>query len=411
MEITITDVPRCIKSFAFSPRIILTEKNTCDYLMRIKEYIFSSRCCSAAEKLGLNVFDLVFINDKAFEDCCRMYLNKVRDRDKDIIRTAYLLKKMYNREYVRIAEIYCENDKAFVKEPEYTYLNVLNDDTEMKEKKPELFKKLRNSEEKNNSLNKYAKTVLESIRLAAVKYGMKGCVSYKELIDKYNYRRFSSNLKLNNRPCPVEEIERILTERKDKCLADLSNPKMRINFSALYAITYGGFSIEDIYAKNTVFETMSFDKEKKLSYLAGDLINIIYNGNGIEIANMFIHIITGFANTKLPPLNMKDLGSVMDNYSVYYAVATLATVCENIFKYEGLNGELKAYLKKHTLENYWTCMDRLMMMKQYAVVVSFCYNLANFDVEGYREDANYQGEILYAFERATKFAKELKKFE
>ena len=56
-------------------------------------------------------------------------------------------------------------------------------------------------------------------------------------------------------------------------------------------------------------------------------------------------------------------------------------------------------------------MDRLLLMKQYSVVVTFCYKLAHFDPVLYREDPEYQGEILYAFERAEKFAKELKKSE
>ena len=53
-------------------------------------------------------------------------------------------------------------------------------------------------------------------------------------------------------------------------------------------------------------------------------------------------------------------------------------------------------------------MDRLMMMKRYSVIVSFCYKLAHFDSQLYRDDPEYQGEILYAFECAEKFSKELR---
>ena len=411
MEISVTDVPRCIKSFSFSPRVILSERNTVEYLIRMKEYIFGSRCRDAAEKLGIDLFDLVFINDRTFGECCNMYLKRVRDRDRDIIRTAFLLKKMYNGDYVRICDLKCENDKAYVKEPEHAYLNMLNDVADEQDKKKNFLSKFELKPSVKNSLNKKARIALEAVRLSAMKFGMKSAVQYKELIDKYNYRRFSTNLRFNNRPASVEQIEKLLTERKKKCLADLSNPKTRINFSALFAITYGGFTVYDLYSKNTVFDTAIFDKEKKLAVLAGDLIDIIYNGNGIEIANMFIHIITTFSKTELPPVDMSDLGSVMDNYSLYYAVATLASVCESVFKYNGLNGELRQYLKKHTLENYWNCMDRLMLMKRYSAVVSFCYTLSNFDADIYREDPEYQGEILYSFERAEKFSRELKDYE
>ena len=405
MEIAVTDVPKCIKTFFFSPRVILSEKTTIEYLLRMKEYIFGSPCIQSAEKIGIDVFDLVFVGDKSFSECCEFYLKKIKDRDKEVIKTAFLLKKMYNGDHVRISGLMCDTDKAYVKEPENASLSLLNDET----KKKKIVSVKENK--KSLNLNKKAKIILESVRLAAVKFGMQNTIKYKELIDKYNFRRFSSNLKLNNRPISLDEMNAILSAKKDKCLTDLSDPKTRISFSSLFAIAYGGFKLEDLYEKNTVFDIKSFDKEKKLCDLSGDLVTIVYNGNGIEIANMFIHIITTFSQTELPPVNMKDLAEVMDNYSMYYATASLASVCESIFKYDGLNGELRQYLKKHTIENYWTSMDRLLLMKQYAIIVTFCYKLAHFDPLLYREDPEYQGEILYAFERAEKFAKELNKDE
>ncbi len=407
MEITVTDIPKCLKSFTFSPRIILSEKTTVEYLVRMKEYIFGNSCCEAAEKIGINVFDLVFIKEKSFSDCCDYYLLRVRERDLDIIRTAFLLKKMYNNDRIRISKIMCDSDKAYVREPEEAVLNLLNDDIKPKKKK----KKPEPATEKTGilELNKRARTMLESVRLAAVKFGMQNTIKYKELIDKYNYRRFSTNLRLNNRPASIEDVNSVLHANREKCLTDLSDTKTRINFSALFAIAYGDFRIRDLFSKNTVFDTTSFDREKKLTDLASDLINIISNGNGIEIANMFIHLIISFSNTELPSVDMNDLASIMDNYSMYYATASLAAVCEGMFRYNGLNGELKQYLKKHTIENYWTAMDKLMTMKQYSVIVTFCYDLAHFDPITYREDPEYQGEILYAFECAEKFSGELKK--
>lgn len=405
MEITVTDIPKCIKSFVFSPRTILSERTTVEFLINMKEYIFGNACCRAADTIGINVFDLVFVGERSFDECYEFYVNKVREKEKDIIKTALLLKKMYNGERIRISSVMCENGKAYIKEPENAYLNILNDDIKFEKK----IKKVHNG--KNDlELDKHARIILESVRLSAVKYGMKNTIDYKELIDKYNFRRFSTNLRLNNRPATVEEVNRALANDKNKILTDLSNPKNRVNFSVLFAIAYGGFTLSDLYSKNTVFDITSFDKEKKLSDLAGDLINIVYNGNGIEIANMFLHIISVFSQTPFIPVDMKNLAMVMDNYAMYYAMASLAAVCENIFKYDSMNGQMKQYLKKHTIENYWTSMDRFMMMKQYSVVITFCYKLAHFDPNLYREDPEYQGEILYAFECAEKFSRDVKKY-
>ncbi|MBO6302186.1 MAG: hypothetical protein J6N15_07090 [Ruminiclostridium sp.] len=403
MEITVTDIPKCLKSFTFSPRVILSEKTTVAFLMRMKEYIFGSSCCEAALKIGINVFDLVFIGDRCFSECCDHYLKRVRERDFDIIRTALLLKKLYNYENIRISGVMCDGDKAYVREPEPAELDLLNEDIKPKKRKVQ-----QSSDKDSLNLNKRAKIMLESVRLAAVKYGMQNTIQYKELIDKYNYRRFSTNLKVNSRPASIEDVNAVLYANRGKCIADLSETNTRISFSALFAITYGGFHISELYGKNTVFEMTSFEREKKLSDLSSDLINIVSNGNGIEIANTFIHMIIGFTKTELPPVNMKDLASVMDSYTMYYATAALAAQCENMFRHNGQSGDLKQYLKKHTIENYWTAMDRLMKMKQYSVLVTLCYKLAHFDPMTYREDPEYQGEILYAFECAEKFGEEIK---
>ncbi|MBQ3841346.1 MAG: hypothetical protein II820_01510 [Ruminiclostridium sp.] len=401
MEIEITDFPESIKSFFFSPKKILSDKLTVDYLGKMKKYIFGTNTCSACEKLGISVFDLVFINEKPLYELCGRYIRKVKEREKDPIRTAVILRSFHKSELVRISDVIIGNEKAFIKDPEIVKLKITPENTNIvkpsKNKKP------------NDGFNKKAQTVLESVRLSALKYGMNYAIRYKELIDKYNYRRFSSNLKINNRPASVEEIVSIFSSSSEKILTDLSNPKVRVIYSVLFAMAYGGFTLPDIYSKNTVFEVESFDKEKRLGDLACDFINIVYNGNRMEIANVFIDMILSFVNAKMPAVNMNDLGSIMDNYTMYYAAASIASVCENIYNYNGFNADMKEYLKKQTFTNYWTINDRIMLVKQYSSIISFCYKMSQFDYKLYLEDPEYQAEILYSFESSAKFSEELKK--
>ena len=143
----------------------------------------------------------------------------------------------------------------------------------------------------------------------------------------------------------------------------------------------------------------------------GDCRNRRFHLNRAVRKNIGYFRVAEAENIDLPVVNMNDLGSIMDNYSIYYAAASLASVCESIFRFDGMNGQLRQYIKKHTIDNYWNFMDKIMLMKQYTVVVSFCYKLSNFDINDYREDPEYQGEILYSFERAEKFSRELKKNE
>ena len=405
MKITVRQLPAAITSFSFSPKKIVTDENTLLYLDEIQSYIFGNETCEAVEKLGVDIFDLVFINERPFSEQCSRYLSGIKDEDRNRIKTAFLLRMFYKGENISISHAVCINGHALISDPVSCYLCVEGDRSD-KNKKNIIKGKKRGSKEVK--IEGRSADTLEAIRLTAMRYGMKEALAYKELIDKYNYRRFSSDLRLNSRPTDIEDINKMLAEKKDKSYADLSLPKTRIRFSVLFSIAYGGFRLEDIYSKRSIFEQIDYEKEKKFSELASALINIINNGNGIEIAHTYIKMINAFTDVELPDVDMTDLSSVMDNYALYYACAALAIECENIFR---LNNDLKLYVKQHNITNYWNHVEKVIVMKQYVDIISFCNNMSRFDVDAYLNDPIYKDEILFAFEKAYKFSRQIKNYK
>ncbi len=396
MVVDIGVLPKYIRSFSFSPKAVLSDAGNTYYLAGAREEIFGIDCIKNAERIGVDLFDLVFVNEKPFCDCCGSYVNSCPDEKIETIKTALMLKKIHRGETVSIAEIRINGDVAYVSGLDAVYIDGRS----------------RNRNKAVPELNRRGTLILESIRLAALRYTMKRCIEYKELVDKYNFRRFSTRLRLNNRPAGLEEINAAMAMRKDKLFADFSRENTRVNFSMLYAIAYGGYTMDDIFSKEKVFDNKGHEREKRLSDLSSDLLTILYNANGIEISGMLINLIVSFTRLKLPEVDLTDLDMIIDNYPVYYAIANLAAILESIFSSDsGRKAEMKQYLKRHTFYNYWTVNDRLMLMKQYSTVVSFCYKLANFDTELYREDPEYQGSVLYAYECAQKFSEELKNNE
>ena len=130
MEIEITNFPANIKSFFFSPKKIVSDKLTVEYLARMRKYIFGTETLSSCEKLGLNVFDLVFVNDKPFYYMCRKYLRNAREKDKDTIRTALLLRYFFKGEFIRISGAVIGNEKAYIKNPEAVNIKIAPDNAE-----------------------------------------------------------------------------------------------------------------------------------------------------------------------------------------------------------------------------------------------------------------------------------------
>ena len=328
MVIDTGTMPKYIRSFSFSPRMILSENENILFLIRMKELIFGKKCCEDVGKIGIDLFDLVFVNEKPFRDCFDE--RKCSEENSDEIKTAFMLKKLYKCENVRVARVRVEGDLAFVEEPEPVTAGA-GSLPEKDIKKP---------------LNKRAVIMLESIRLAALRFTMKKCMDYKRLADEYNYGRFTKGLRLNNRPAPLEDIKAAMAVRKGKLFGDLSRDKTRINFSILYALAFGGYTMDDIYSRAGVFGSDADKKRKSLADLSGDLLTILYNGNGVEISNMLINMIVSFSQLPLPPVDLKDLSNIVTYYPVYYTITNLASVLEGIFAADKNSGsQMKEYMK------------------------------------------------------------------
>jgi len=401
MELIMEDLPKCIKSSSFSPKAIFSDMDSINFILETKEYLFGLRCLEAAEKLGIDLFDLVFVNEMPFCDRFDKILKKQDYKEIDILKTAYLLKCIYCGDYVRIARVRIKGDIAYIKPPEYCFFRFVG--------VPNRKNKYEKLPEKNTELNKKSSVILESLRLRALGYSMSKCMEYKEMIDKSNYYRFSTHLRLNTRPAGIGDINAAMSLRKDRLFADFSKDKTRINFSVLYAIAYGNYTMEELFSLNKLNDR---ENKKSLADLSSDLLTIIYNGNGIEISSMMINMIVSFSQIKLPPVSLDRLDIIIDNYSIYYAIANLAAICENMFRFDsGRQNEMREYMNRHAFFNYWTVMDRLSLMKQYSTIVSFCYKLSMFDAELYRDDPEYQGSVQYSYDCAVRFAEELKAYE
>lgn len=405
MKITVTEIPKNITTLFFSSRKIVSDKKTTEYLKKMRPFIFGKETESSAIKLEIDIFDLVFINDKPFSDFSSRYIRSSDSREeKELIKLAVLLRKLYKGTFVRISHIEEYLGNFFIEDPVFVSLNIIDASSDNTALNRKIEKKAEKNSQREKSLGSKAEDILDAVRMAAVKVRVKRELENKELIDKYNYRRFSTSVKLNNRPIEVEEVNRLFAQRKNYTFVDLSDTKTRLTFTALYALTYKGFSIDDLYGTNTVFGPENDEKEERLRRAASELLDIIYNGNGIEISDMIAGMIIYLANMTPPEVDLKNLKGLIENYSVYYAVASFAVICDNAFS---LNEDLKAFLKKKIFDKYWLYIKRIILLKQYTSVIALCKKLASLDNEEYRDNPDYRVEIEILFEKVERFTWEL----
>lgn len=403
MKITVSEIPDKITGLFFSPSAIISDNKVCNYLERMMPFIFGRTTVNSAEKLEIDIFDLVFVKDKPFSDYFNRRVKKYYGRPA-ILKTALLLRLLYRGSYIKIAKLGINEDSIYVKEPRFITLGIIDTAHNYTRVNERISKKSERNMKKNLPLNKRSEHILFTVDIAVVKNLMKKGPEYKELIDKYNFRRFSSDLRINNRPATLGEVNRLLSGRKKYTFADLSDTKVRLEFTALYAMAYGDFTLSELFGKDAVFEGSSAERDMELSKCAGDFITIVLNGNGIEIAGMLVNMISAFAECDLPEVNLSDLRSIMENYTIYYAVSSLAALCLDIFS---LNENFKSFMRKKIIGSYWNYTKKLMLMKQYSSVAALCRKLAELNIEAFRDIPAYQNEITDAFEEAEKLVSEI----
>lgn len=407
MKITVSEIPEKITGILFLPSAIVSDTEVCSYLERMLPFIFGKTTVAAAEKLEIDIFDLVFMKDKPFSDYFVRRVKKCYGRPA-ILKTALLLRLLFKGSYIKIAKLGITGDSIFVREPEFIKLSIIDTAHNYTRINEKITRKSEQNMKKNLHLNKRSEHILFTIDIAVVKNLMKKGTEYKELMDKYNYRRFSSDIRINNRPVTAGELNRMLSGRKKYTFADLSDTSTRLQFTALYAMAYGGFTLEELFSQKAVFEDSSPERDEKLSRCSSDFLTIVLNGNGIEIAGMLVNMISALAECDFPNLDLSDLRSIMENYTVYCAVASLSALCLDVFS---LNENFKSFMRKKIIGSYWNYTNKLMLMKQYSSAANLCKKLAELNLEAYRDIPAYRNEITDAFDEAEKLSEEIKASE
>ena len=232
---------------------------------------------------------------------------------------------------------------------------------------------------------------------------IKKAINEKEFLDKINIKRFSKELRINNRPATLNDLNVLLQKRKNVTLIDLTDPSSRMYLSALYAITFKDIDIKDIFNAEKVFQNDS--KEDTIcSEAASEFINIIYNGNGIEICDILVKMAEVFSSMEMPSLQEGKLGDIFNNYTLIYAAAALAHRFDKAFS---RHEHLKQAMRRQMIDRFWGVYCNILLYKKYGDIVSFCHSVANIDLKKYRDDRDYENSIVRSFEAAERAVRDI----
>lgn len=405
MKVTLTAIPKVLSSFFINAEKIANDEKALDYAQRMKEFIFGKETLKCAALMDLDIFNLVFIKNMPFREFVSKKTENVQDFKKENVMTALLINALYRGKPVMLLPLFGNSESIVLGEPSLLRLSIIDTSADYKNKNRWLLKKSEKNAQKEIELNKISLRYIETVRMAVVKFYMKKAVNEKEFMDKVNFRRFSTGLRLNNRPAGVEDINALLRKRKNLTFIDLTDASSRIYLCSLYAVIYKKISLVDIYDSEKVFFPDS-GEELMYSQAASELINIIYNGNGIEISDILVKMAESFSKIDMPYIEPGNLIDLIDNFKIIYAVAAIAYKFDKAFTEHEM---LKNNMRRRMIDNYWNVYCNIIQFKKFGSVIAFCYLIANLDLNKYRDDISYSEEILNEFAEAEKAVKEINK--
>lgn len=402
MKITITSPPRKIKARFISADKLLSDDNALSYAIRMKEFIFGSDTVKAAEILGLNIFNIVFLKNNSFRELTEKKLAGVPSDKYEAVMLCFLLNCLYKGRCIRILQLYSNEDNIYIKEAQVLHLKIFDTDSDYSKKNKFLKKKAEKYSRQSFSPLEKTSRYIEAVNMAVVKHYAKRAVSEKEFIDKMNYRRFSTGLKINNRPASIDDINSVLNKRKNITLIDLTDTSSRLNLSALYAVIFKNICFEDIYSAEKVFSP-DYD-ERVYNAAASEFINIVINGNGIEICDMLVKMAEFFGDIRLPRLESGKISSILKNYNEIYAIAAISYKFDKAFTEHEM---VKTAMRHRMINRYWKIYCNILKYKKFGSVVSFCRDLAEMDIEKYCLSDEYADEFIKSYDSAQKAVKEI----
>ena len=403
MKITLNAIPKVLSSYFLRPEKILSDQKCTEYIEKMKDFIFGKETVKNARLLGLDLFTLVFYKDMPFREHIKAKF-EIKDNEETILG-GFLINYLTRGKFIRIMPLFKEGDEIFMGDLTFIRLSIIDTNTDYKKMNNRILKKTEKNEKKKYDLSRLSEHYLETVRMGIVKYYMRKVINEKVFLDKINYRRFSTGLRLNNRPADMDSINALLRKRKNLTFIDLTDTSARLNLSALYTVTYHNVDIKEIYDSGRIFTPLSNSKtEEVYSKAASDFINIIYNGNGIEICDVLVKMAIEFSKVEMPKIAPDDLYGIIKNYTVIYAAAAMAYKFDKAFSQHEM---LKTTMRKQMIDNFWHTYWRILTYKKYGVVVSFCCMLADMDLRKYRDSKNYSDDVMGEYEKAQRALKEI----
>jgi hypothetical protein len=145
-----------------------------------------------------------------------------------------------------------------------------------------------------------------------------------DFIIHFNSEMFHQSITAGGESFTKETVNGIYENERYMKIIDLSDLRERMGFISLYAMTFHGLHLSDLYSVDNIFSLDGNRETDDKKRLAGqEVFNLIYNENRREIITKVFAMTGVVGKLPLPEINLNIDAAIKKNYTLYCGIGDI----------------------------------------------------------------------------------------
>ncbi|MCL2109835.1 MAG: hypothetical protein FWH20_10880 [Oscillospiraceae bacterium] len=185
-----------------------------------------------------------------------------------------------------------------------------------------------------------------------------------DFIVHFNSEMFYHNITAKGHTFTKETVSGIYEDEKYTKIINLSDPRERMGFIALYAMTFHGLKLDDIYSIDGIFSLeiqseigagREADEKKRLA--GAEVFNLVFGEERAEIHSRAVRMAEVLKNLPLPEINLSLNNLIKRNYPLYCGAGDIGRSYSKLIL--SVEKEFDAAVKIAHRLSYYRLLERL----------------------------------------------------
>jgi len=299
----------------------LLNRNNPAYAESVEREIIDPETERLIQKYNINKHELILIDAKPLSSF-KVGAKLMPEED---ARRLLLLKLILKGKRVYFSRFYMKEGCFEFSPPEQLTFEVEKADCKKLQKlNKRLNKKQKNFTFKKADFQENINSYLAEINREAVKGLLEAAKRDFDFILHFNSEMFHHNLTAKGLSFSKETVTGIYEQEKYTAIIDLSDTRERMGFISLYAITFHGLALSDLYSVDGIFTLQPNREVDDRKRRAGqEVFELVFNEDREAVQKCVPKMAETLKNLPLPEIALNITGSVKKNFTLYCGIGDM----------------------------------------------------------------------------------------